>query len=209
MSSNAPASGAGEAISGKPPFRAKGLVFLGARDFYAEHVPGGCEAVRASLPPDLGAFFDQQFLSGGWYDVMPILPISAAAGRVAKEPHPRIVRENARWLAKRDLRGIYKLVVSMASVEMVAERLPDLSLRYFDFGSADGKMVGTTAFESTRCGIPASLADWFMFATSGFVPVALESAGAKEVRVHAWPHVPDGHAHGVPLVRTRFEISWE
>jgi hypothetical protein len=111
-------------------------------------------------------------------------------------------------MANRDLRGIYKLIVSVASVEMVVERLPGLSLRYFDFGQADGKMTGDKSFEATRSGIPIMLADWFAVATTGFVPFALGVAGAKDVRVRASPHVSDGHAHGVALVRTKFEISW-
>jgi hypothetical protein len=192
-----------------PAFRAKGLVFLGAREFFAERVEGGCAAVRAHLGPEVADFFDQTFLSGGWYDVMPILPISVAAARAARIPHSRIVRENAQWMANRDLRGIYKLVVAVASVEMVVERLPGLSLRYFDFGHADGKMIGDRSFEATRSGIPVMLADWFALATTGFVPFALGVAGAKDVRVRASPHMSDGHAHGVALVRTKFEISWE
>jgi hypothetical protein len=140
---------------------------------------------------------------------MPILPISHAAARASNVPHPRIVRENAQWMARRDLRGIYRLVVAVASIELVVARLPDLSLRYFDFGHADGKMVDARCFESTRYGIPAPLADWFAFASAGFIPFALESAGAKDVRVRALPHVPDGHAHGVALVRSKFEISWQ
>ena len=192
-----------------PRFRAKGLVFLGAREFFAAHVPGGCAAVTAHLAPDVAAFFEQTFLSGNWYDVMPILAISAAAARAAGKAHSRVVRENAEWLAKRDLRGIYRLIVAVASVEMVAQRLPDLSLRYFDFGRAEGNMAGERLFESNRFGIPAPLADWFTAATMGFVPVALGSAGAKNVHVRASPHAADGHAHGVALVRTKFEISWE
>ena len=64
--------------------------------------------------------------------------------------------------------------------EMVAHKLPELSLRYFDFGRADGKMVAERVFESNRFGIPAPLADWFAAATGGFVPVALMLAGAKD-----------------------------
>jgi hypothetical protein len=207
-------------------FRAKGLVFLGAREFYDERLKGGCTAVSDLLDPDVRAFFEQRFLTGGWYDVMPILAISMAAARAARVPHPRIVRENAEWMAKRDLRGIYRLIVAVASVELIVARLPDLSLRYFDFGHADGKMVGERLFESNRYGIPAPLADWFVYATAGFVPVALETAGAREVRVRAAPHVADGQAppaggegkeaakegtkgDGIALVRTKFEISWE
>jgi hypothetical protein len=191
------------------PFRAKGLVFLGARDYYAAHVTGGSDAVRAHLEPNVATFFNQNFLTGGWYDAMPILPISLAAARASGKPFPKLVRENAEWVAKRDLRGIYKIIVAMASIETVAERLPDLSLRYLNFGRAEGKMVGDKLFESQRFGIPAPLADWFVWATNGFVPVALGSAGATNVRIRVAPHAADGHAHGVTLVRTKFEISWD
>jgi hypothetical protein len=193
----------------EPPFRAKGLVFLGAREFYAESVRGGPDAVRAQLEPTIAAFFEQKFLSGGWYDVMPILPISAAAARVANRPVSQLIRKNAEWLANRDLRGIYRFIVSMASVEMVVERLPDLSLRYFGFGHADGKVTASNTFESNRYGIPAPLEEWFAHATAGFVPVALGCAGAKNVRVRALGHAPDGEAHGVKLVRSTYQISWE
>ena len=192
-----------------PKFRAKGVALIGAREYYADNVPGGCDAVRAHLTPAQAEFFDQPFLSGGWYDAMPVLPITAAAARAAGKSMTRMVRDTSEWVARRDLRGIYKLVVAVASIEMIAERLPDLSLRYFDFGRADGKMIGERVFESNRYGIPAPLAEWFTAATSGFVPVALSSAGAKNVHVRASHHEPDGQAHGVALVRTRFEIRWE
>ena len=140
---------------------------------------------------------------------MPILPASRAAARAASVPWPRLVRQNAVWLANRDLRGIYKLVVSIASVERIVQRLPELSLRYFDFGDAAGKMVDDRIFEADRYGIPEPLVEWFSIVTSGFVPVALGIAGAKNVRVRTIAHDPDGEAHGVPLVRSRYQITWE
>jgi hypothetical protein len=192
-----------------PKFRAKGLLFLGAREYYARNLPGGCDALRAHLTPSQVEFFDQSFLSGGWYDVMPVLSISAAAARAAGKSMTRVIRDTAEWVAKRDLRGIYRFVLAVASVEMVVARLPDLSLRYFDFGRAEGKMIGEKVFESNRYGIPAPLADWLATATSGFVPVALTSAGAKNIHLRTSHHEPDGQAHGVALVRTRFEVRWE
>ena len=196
-------------LTDRAPFNAKGLVYLGAHDFYAERVPGGWEAVVAKLEPDAAPFFEQRFLTGGWYDVMPILTLSRVAARVAHSPWPRLVRQNAVWLAERDLRGIYRVVVSIASVENVVQRLPELSLRYFDFGDAAGKMVDDRVFEADRYGIPEPLVEWFSIVTSGFVPVALGIAGAKNVRVRTLGHDPDGEAHGVPLVRSRYHISWD
>jgi len=193
----------------RAPFKAKGLVYLGAHDFYAERVPGGWQAVVAQLEPEAAPFFEQRFLTGGWYDVMPILTLSRAAAHAASSPWPRIVHQNAVWMAERDLRGIYRVIVSIASVERVVERLPELSLRYFDFGDAAGKMVDDKVFEADRYGIPEPLAEWFSIVTSGFVPVALGLAGAQNVRVRTLGNDPDGEAHGVPLVRSRYHITWD
>ena len=120
-------------------FRAKGLVYLGAREYYNEVVPGGAAAVRAAIADTgdraLSAFFEQHFVASGWYDILPVATISAFAARLRGIPHAQQVRENSAWLAKRDLRGVYRILVSMSSVAMVAMRLPRLSMRYFDFGA--------------------------------------------------------------------------
>ena len=44
-------------------------------------------------------------------------------------------------MARRDLRGVYKVVLELASIEGVAMRLGGLSMRYFDFGEADTRKV--------------------------------------------------------------------
>jgi hypothetical protein len=193
-------------------FRAKGLVYLGARDYYDEVVPGGSAAVRTAIAETgdgaLAAFFEQHFVASGWYDAVPVATISAFAARLCRVPHAQLIRENSAWLAARDLRGVYRVLVSLSSVAMVAMRLPALSMRYFDFGGADGKMVRESAMESHRFGIPALLAPWFIFAVEGFVPVALRMAGAKDVTVTYGPPRAEGVRDGIKLMRLRFEISW-
>jgi hypothetical protein len=118
------------------------------------------------------------------------------------------VRENAVWVAQRDLRGAYKIILAVASIEAVATRLGGLSMRYFDFGSAETRKTGPHEIESNRVGIPAALGAWFTWCAEGFIPVALKLAGAKSVDVHASSPRPDGVAHGVPTVRLTFRIAW-
>jgi hypothetical protein len=139
---------------------------------------------------------------------MPILPSAVSAARLRKIPVAQHVRENAVWVAQRDLRGVYKIILTLASVEAVAMRLGGLSMRYFDFGAADTRKVGPTAIESDRLGIPAALGTWFTWCAEGFIPVALKLAGARSVSVHAAGARPDGDAHGIPTVRLTFEIAW-
>jgi hypothetical protein len=196
------------------PFRTKGLVFQGACDFYDQFSPGGARAVIASAAksnpalPGLQRFLSQSFVPGGWYDVLPLVPMSRAAALLGGLRHPRLVRDSAAWLAHRDLHGVYKVVLQLASVEMVAMRLPRLSMRYFDFGSSSGKMSGPKQMTSVRAGIPCSMADWFTYCTEGFVPVALTLAGAKDVRVKCVTVPTAARRGGQELVDVGVELSW-
>jgi hypothetical protein len=196
------------------PFRTKGLVFQGACDFYDRFIPGGTRAVIASAArsnpslPGLERSLSQSFVAGGWYDVLPILPMSRAAAFLGGLTHLRLLRDNAAWLARRDLHGVYKVVLQLASVEMVAMRLPRLSMRYFDFGSSSGKMSGPKQMTSQRTGIPRSMGDWFVHCTEGFVPVALTLAGAQDVRVRCVTAPTPARRGGQELVDITVELSW-
>jgi hypothetical protein len=201
-------------------FRTKGLVYQGAVDFWEQRVPGGSSAVREAMVDtgQTGAadLFAQRFVPGAWYPVMPILPSAVAAARLRRIPVASHVRENSVWLAERDLRGVYKVILSVASVEAVAMRLGSLSMRYFDFGSADTRKVAPGVIESDRVGIPAALGAWFTWCAEAFIPVALRLAGAKTVAVHAGTPQSEGNesaagvanAEIVPTVRLRFRIEW-
>jgi hypothetical protein len=195
---------------GQSPFHAKGLVFGGARQFWEHSVPGGVAAVQQAVGDiALAEFAKGPFLASGWYDVLPIVPLSATAARLRGIPHSQFIRENAAWLAERDLRGVYRVILALASVEMVALRLGKLSMRYFDFGRAETNRLGAHSIESVRRGIPAPLASWFIFAADGFVPVALRLAGATSVKLRYGQPRPDGIVSGMPAVQIRFEIHWE
>jgi hypothetical protein len=188
-------------------------VYLGARDFYDETVPGGAAAVRARIgetgDASLEEFLATPFVPGGWYDVLPIAPLSAMAARLRNISHAQLVRENAAWVAQRDLNGVYRILLSLSSVETVAKRLPALSMRYFDFGGADARTVRERVIETHRFGIPSAIAPWFVFATEGFVPVALKMAGATRVTMRCGPPRHEGVENGLPVVRLRFEIGWQ
>jgi hypothetical protein len=166
------------------------------------------QALVDSKQGGAAALLEEKFIAGGWYPVMPILPSAVAAARLRKMPVASHVRENAVWVAQRDLRGVYRVVLGLASVEAVAMRLGGLSMRYFDFGAANTRKAGPNEVQSERVGIPAPLGSWFTWCAEGFVPVALKLAGAKSVAVHASSPRPDGEVQGVPTVRLSFRIAW-
>ncbi len=197
-------------VERESPFHAKGLVYLGAREYYDRHLPGGSSAVAERLPPALARFFgEERFLAGSWYDVLPIAPISAAAAVVGGISHGELVRRNAAWLAHRDVNGVYRALLRVARPDAVAMRLPRASMQYFNFGSADGEQVAPGHFESTRRGIPSLLGAWMSWAVEGFTPVALGYAGAKNITVESSPPVPDGDLLGHRTSRMSFTIRWD
>src|ERR1700685_1321438 len=105
-------------------FRAKGLVHAGAVEFWNATVPGGAHALRATLldsGQEHGArFYDTRFTPGGWYPVLPVLTSAVAAARLRRKAVADHVRENSVWIAERDLRGVYRVILRVASVEAVA-----------------------------------------------------------------------------------------
>jgi hypothetical protein len=190
-------------------FRARGLVYQGARDYIDKYVPGGCAAVRGALRSETAEFWDQLFLAGALFDALPIVEISRAAAEVSGLPHEEFVRANAQWLAQRDIRGVYRAILHVLSPELVAVRLPRVALRYFDFGDASAKMSSDGVCSAEQRGLPQSMAPWFTACVEGFVPKALALAGARNARVKPVRAFRDGEAHGIVTVTVSYEFTWE
>lgn len=163
--------------------RAKGLVYRGAQEFYAQRIPGGVATVTAGLDPPTQAFFGQPFLPHAWYDALPIVEISRVAAHAAGVTHATLVRENSAWLARRDVHGVYKFLLKLASPAAVAVRLPRASMQYFDFVESNATMASERECVAVQTGIPDPMVHWFAWAIEGFAPVALAAAGAKDVAV--------------------------
>jgi len=190
-------------------FNSRGVVYLGARDYYDKRLPGGSEAVRAALPPEVAQFWDQIFLATTMYDALPIVEISRVAAEIVGVPHEEMARRNAEWLAERDIRGVYKMLLSAASPELVAVRLPRAASRYFDFGESSAKMVGGSVCRAEQRAMPQVMSSWFTACVNGFVPKALSMAGAQNPAVKVLGVTRDGEAHGMTTVTVSYEFAWQ
>ena len=190
-------------------FRARGVVYLGARDYIEKYVPGGCTAVRSALRSETAAFWDQLFLAGALFDALPIVEISRAAAEISGQSHEDFIRANAQWLAQRDIRGVYRAILHVLSPELVAVRLPRVSLRYFDFGEASAKMSSDGVCSAEQRGLPQSMASWFTACVEGFVPKALALSGARNPRVRPVKAIREGEANGVVTVTLGYEFTWD
>jgi hypothetical protein len=198
---------------GTSPFKTKGLTLRAATEYYDQVIPGGTAAVKRAVlaagDEGLATFMDTPFMASGWYDALPARTMSLHAARLLGVPHPQFMRDNGAWMADRDLRGVYRIILGLASVEMVALRLPRLSQMYLNFGSAEAIRVRERQVEAHVYGMPSCLTSWFVYATHGFANVALRMAGAREVRVRHGRPTPEGFAAGMPVVQLHFRIGWD
>ena len=194
---------------GESPFRIKGTAYQGLFASFDQRVPGGSKGVLARLEdPTVARFFEQPFLAGSTYDLLPLLEASQLAARVAGVPWREFVKGGARLQAERDLRGIYRMLLKLASPRMLVERLPRLLVQYFTFGSVEGRFSGETRFEGAARGIPAPVAPWLAAICEGFVPTVMAAAGAPDSAVLIHPFEEDGEEQGMALLTTRFSVSW-
>ena len=198
-------------LPGESPFRALGVIYTGARDYYeAGAVPGGYATVcRQIVDPALRTFAEQPFVYAGLYDALPIAAISQAAAMAAGLTHKEMAVRNARWLAERDISRVFRFLLQSSKPSQVALRLPKVSLRFFQFGTTEASLVDDCTVEARQTQVPTSLALWMIWSVEGFAPVALEMAGAKNVRVlMAGAPQPDGHVNGLETSTLRWRIRW-
>jgi hypothetical protein len=195
---------------GESPFKVKGLVYVGAKEYYQKHVPGGVDAVEQEISdPQLRSFFRQTFFVVGKYDVLPLIPISEAAAKLEGVSHQQLVTDNSRWLAEQHIHGVYRALLKLATPDMVAIRLPRVSLQYFSFGSAQGHLLGNNTLEAKQEGLPLALVSWMMWAVEGFSSVALVRAGAANVKISMLNDpVRDGEMEGIATYTISWKIVW-
>jgi hypothetical protein len=195
---------------GTSPFHVKGVVYLGALEYFDRSVPGGRAAVVEALEaPALAAFFTQRFLTGSWYDAFPGVPMGVAAAKVAGVPVAEFVAKRARWQAERDTQGVYRAQLKLASATMIVDRVPQLAARYFDFVKIEQEKVNPREYLAVITGVPASLASLYVSLAESFLAVAMETAGARNIRFVWGEPEPDGTRSGVRIVLLRRHLQWE
>lgn len=196
--------------AGASPFHVKGHVYQKMFEDFAATVEGGVATLAArSGEPGLDEFVQQTFMGGGWYDALPMMPLSIEHARACGVPLHAHLRGRGRWIAERDIPGIYRVLLKLASPELVVSRLPRAATQYFDFGAASVETLRPGLAHATLCGVPRSLVPVIAATTEGFVGAALEIAGARNVRVRCIDTPLDGARDGVSLTRVCLEIAWE
>jgi hypothetical protein len=166
---------------GESPYHVKGNVYIGTKVFFETKVEGGIEALYSAIDdPQLLAFIQQKFLPVAWYDVLPAVPLIRAEAKAMGLTVKRYLQLRSAYQAQRDLGGVYRTVLKLASVETVALKLPRLFAQIFDFGSSDTRVVGDGHVQGFVLDFPPSLYDWFAISMEVYAQQVMQLAGARE-----------------------------
>jgi hypothetical protein len=194
---------------GTSPFHVRGGAYRNALDHAERHVPGGIDRLKDACPdPGLKTFLSQKFEPSGWYDVLPIAPLSDVMAELLGVTLEQYLLDRTREHAHRDLVGLYRLLLRAVSARTVALFLPKLTARYYDWGGIDARLRGPRHVETVRRGVPEPLARWYSMVACSFAEAALEIAGAPHPRIVVSSSEPDGAAFGVATREFVFDVTW-
>jgi hypothetical protein len=173
-------------------------------------VPGGLPALFAELrDAKLRSFYEQHFLDGTWYDVLPYPAMLHAAGHLCELSPLEVARRTAAAGAEKNVKGIHRLLLQLTSPEQFVERLPAVAKQYLSFATVHVERMAPNLWVSTADGIPASILQVYMTTTEAFTSRALELAGAKEPRQSWHPPKVTGQCNKITVAQVAREISWK
>jgi hypothetical protein len=195
---------------GESPFRVKGLAYRGHLAYAERFVPGGNAAILGALEADerLERFFAQGFLASSRYDVLPLALAGIGAGRVTGLSFHQFVRTRSSWQAKDDVHGVYRMMLNLASPELVATRFPALMQQYFDFGRTETEVIAKGHVRSITRQVPLPLVAWTSAVAQGYLEEVFRIIGARGTQISQSDASPAEATHGVPALDVTSDIQW-
>lgn len=136
-------------------------------------------------------------------------PLIRAEARAVGQTLAGYLRHRGRYQAERDIHGVYRFLLKLASPDTVAQRLPRVVQQMLDFGQVESHLIESGHMEMRMSGFPAVLNEWYVGGFSAYADVALRLAGAGKVNVVTKPSEPDGDRDGIPLIVVRIEAWYD
>lgn len=193
---------------GHSPFRIKGSGYLLHMQYADEHLLGGRAAMlNAIRNPELRAFFEQTFFAGHFVDIYPLVCIGHICAELQGVSYERFIRLRSRHQAEGDLRLFRKLILRLASPELLASRIPTLTANYFDFANAEVLEKKTGSVTATMHGIPKEIALWMTYVCEETVRFMLEYNGVKNLRLQT-AQEREKESQGQEILGLRSTIQW-
>ena len=148
-------------------------------------------------------------MASSFYDLHPLVMAAGPSADLSGLTPRAFAETRSRRQAPKDLRGVYRFLLSMVPTRTVARRIPQLFTQLFDFGKAEISREECSEIDATFDGIPSALAPWFGTVVCAYGESALRTSGAERASFTLRPAMLAGSAHGVPLARFIVEIRWK
>ena len=188
----------------------KGIAYRGHLAYAERFVRGGNAAILSAVSSDaqLEAFFSQGFLASTRYDVLPLALAGIGAARVTGLSFHQFVRIRSGWQAKDDMNGVYRMMLNLASPEMVGTRFPALMSQYFDFGRTETVVIGPGHVRTITTRVPLPLVAWASAVAQGYLEEVFRIIGARGTQITHAEARPAEAVHGVTALDLPSDIQW-
>jgi hypothetical protein len=194
---------------GASPFHIKGLAYRGLVRAAARLVPGGIDGFcRAFADKRLSAFVAQPFLASGFYDLLPIYPLTATLAALLRTPFDRFVREGTFEQARYDAAHVFRRMFESKGVEDIPDCVPRLEAQYYDFGRTEARMPTPGLIVLQLHDAPEYVSPWLTAMKAGYAEEAARILGASRPHCTGGTPVPGGTRDGHPLVSVWCELRW-
>lgn len=194
---------------GSSPFRIKGMAYRGIVQLIDHRTPGGLEAIEGLVDDDrIIGFLRQPFLAASWYDILPMLPISAAIAQLLAKPLEILAHEQGAQQARHDVETVYRTLFESINFDNAPVKLARFGRQYYDFGDCTATLVSPGHVELRRIGMPEFILRWFAPMHAAYAEQILRMKGATFVEATVQPPVPTGARDGFPVVDLTTDLLW-
>lgn len=195
--------------AGTSPFHVKGLAYRGYEAYVKHNVGGGMERVCRDIgDARLRQFLMQPFMAGCWYDILPVVPLSAALAAVMRTTVEDFMRRSARRQALYDTQTVHKRFYNGHKPGDLMAMMGRIFMQYTDFGSSEVVHAQEGQGVVSRTGVPVYLLPWFMPMNEAYIEAALGIMGSERPRVRGQVLPKDGEVGGMATVTVRFRMVW-
>lgn len=158
-------------------YEVKGPTITSVRDWIDESLGAGS---FHRLATELDADYPERILPGDWYPVRPMVRALEQAAERQGEDFEALCERLSAETAIRDLNGIYRAFLWAASPRMFLRMVPRIWAGYARFGEVGELENQDGHFSVWITQIPEDLVPWLASSWKGFLPPAMDLAGAED-----------------------------
>jgi serine/threonine-protein kinase len=194
---------------GASPFHIKGLAYRGLVRAVGA-MPGGLDALCDALDDArLRDFLRQPFLASGWYDLLPIQPITMTIAAIVGVQFQAMVRTGTISQVRYDAIKVFHRMFDGATVEDIPSRVPRFNAQYLDFGRTVATQPEPKLIVVRFEGAPAYSAAWQGAMMSAYSEETARLAGGQGVEMRMLPPEPAGMHARFPVLTLVSELRWK